>query len=552
MWEQQIRHDGLNAYRVIRGRAKEEVELKARLQLAAWNERWQRVQSAARVREERLKRSYSNEERRRIATERTTEAQAGLKTLEGTLTDALSRDPSVDWDSLKDHLGYAVPQPQKPIPMQMPPPPSRDSFRPVPNIIDRILASRRRKKEHACEQKFLEAEAAWNQQGVQTERHNKQTLESFDRQLEAWEAERSTFLKEQAKKNVEVDRLRESYFTLGSEGVSAYADEVLSESPYPDWLPRETAAEYVPTTGILVVDFELPNIDSLPKIKEVKYVIARAEFQEVLISEVQLKRIYDELLYQICLRTMHELFQSDRVNALKGAVFNGWVRSIDKTNGAETHLCVMSVQVGKGEFLPINLSQVDPKKCYKGLKGVSGTRLTDLSPVRPVLMLNREDDRFVPARDIAAGLDDKTNLAAMDWLDFENLIREIFEKEFSSNGGEVKITQASRDGGVDAIAFDPDPIRGGKIVIQAKRYTNTVGVSAVRDLYGTVHNEGATKGILVTTSDYGPDAYEFAKGKPLTLLSGSELLYLLGKHGYRVKIDLAEAKQIVTERDNRQ
>ena len=82
----------------------------------------------------------------------------------------------------------------------------------------------------------------------------------------------------------------------------------------------------------------------------------------------------------------------------------------------------------------------------------------------------------------------------MDWEDFEHLIRELFEKEFSVNGGEVKVTQASRDGGVDAVAFDPDPIRGGKIVIQAKRYTNTVGVSAVRDLYGTVLNEGATKG----------------------------------------------------------
>jgi restriction system protein len=57
----------------------------------------------------------------------------------------------------------------------------------------------------------------------------------------------------------------------------------------------------------------------------------------------------------------------------------------------------------------------------------------------------------------------------------------------------------------------------------------------VRDLFGTVHNEGAIKGILVTTSDYGPDAYEFVKGKPLTLLSGSELLYLLHKHGHRAQ-----------------
>ncbi len=114
----------------------------------------------------------------------------------------------------------------------------------------------------------------------------------------------------------------------------------------------------------------------------------------------------------------------------------------------------------------------------------------------------------------------------------------------SSNGGEVKITQASRDGGVDAIAFDPDPIRGGKIIIQAKRYTNVVGVSAVRDLYGTVMNEGATKGILVTTSNYGNDAYEFAKGKPLTLMNGANLLFLLEKHGHKARIDLKEAKEL--------
>jgi restriction system protein len=88
----------------------------------------------------------------------------------------------------------------------------------------------------------------------------------------------------------------------------------------------------------------------------------------------------------------------------------------------------------------------------------------------------------------------------------------------------------------------PDPLRGGKIVIQAKRYTNTVGVSAVRDLYGTVHNEGAKKGILVTTSDFGPDAHAFAKGKPLTLLNGGELLNLLERHGHAAKIDIREAK----------
>jgi len=59
----------------------------------------------------------------------------------------------------------------------------------------------------------------------------------------------------------------------------------------------------------------------------------------------------------------------------------------------------------------------------------------------------------------------------------------------------------------------------------------------VRDLFGTVHNEGATKGILVTTSGFGPASFEFAAGKPLQLISGGELLYLLAEHaGIEAKI----------------
>jgi restriction system protein len=97
-------------------------------------------------------------------------------------------------------------------------------------------------------------------------------------------------------------------------------------------------------------------------------------------------------------------------------------------------------------------------------------------------------------------------------------------------GLEARQTQASRDGGVDCVAFDSRPIFGGKVVIQANRYKNTVGVSAVRDLYGTVQNEGASKGILVTTSGYGQSSYQFANNKPLELIDGANLLYLLAEH----------------------
>jgi restriction system protein len=148
-------------------------------------------------------------------------------------------------------------------------------------------------------------------------------------------------------------------------------------------------------------------------------------------------------------------------------------------------------------------------------------------------------------KDVLANLPPGENLAEMPWEDFEHLCRELFESAFASSGAEVKVTRASRDQGVDAVIFDPDPLRGGKLVVQAKRYTNTVDVSAVRDLYGAVLNEGAMKGILVTTSHYGPEAYAFAKDKPLTLMNGGELLGLLERFGYQYRIDLQQAKSRV-------
>ncbi len=108
----------------------------------------------------------------------------------------------------------------------------------------------------------------------------------------------------------------------------------------------------------------------------------------------------------------------------------------------------------------INLAMVDPRACFRQLKGVGSSNLHSITPVAPIINLQRDDRRFIPSYGVAERLDEGFNLAAMDWEDFEHLIREIFEREFTSTGGEVRVTQASRDGGVDAVAFDPDPIRG--------------------------------------------------------------------------------------------
>jgi restriction system protein len=51
-------------------------------------------------------------------------------------------------------------------------------------------------------------------------------------------------------------------------------------------------------------------------------------------------------------------------------------------------------------------------------------------------------------------------------------------------------------------------------------------------------NEGAAKGILVTTSRYGRETREFAKDKPITLIDGENLVYMFQEHGHKVHISL--------------
>lgn len=381
--------------------------------------------------------------------------------------------------------------------------------------------------------------------------------DAHDKSVVAYEMEKSAFLakhaedqaaheKEVAEHNRAIEDLIGSLREGNEEAVMEHASLVLEASDYHGLIEKEFVLDYRSPDKTLLVEYELPNPDDLPTVKTVRFVRATGEFKETPLAAKAKKDLFEDTIYQIALRTIHEVLEADEFQNIENVAFNGFVTAINPANGLSNRNCILSVLCSRAEFEKIDLARVEPKACFKALSGVSAASLAALAPIPPIITIDKSDRRFVDGREIANTLDASVNLAAMDWEDFEHLIRELFEKEFNSRGGEVKVTQSSRDEGVDAIAFDPDPISGGKIVIQAKRYTRTVGVAAVRDLYGTVMNEGATKGILVTTSDFGPDAHKFATSKPLTLLNGANLLHLLSKHSYDARIDLAEAREALS------
>lgn len=354
----------------------------------------------------------------------------------------------------------------------------------------------------------------------------------LEKQRKEYEKEKSKFIEEQNKYNDTINSNRNKYENGDVGQIEEYFSFVLYSSKYPQEYIKDFELQYIKENKILVVSYYLPNEDLVPRTVQHKYVSTRNEIDEIKLTDKKFEKLYNDVIYMCCLRTIKELLASDDMNYIDEVVYNGWLKYIDKSTGKNAESCILTVEVDKNKFNEINLDNIDYKSCIKGLKGIFAPNILTLTPVVPYLNISRDDSRFIESKKANNITMDGFNLATMPWEDFEYFVRELFDKMFNVDGGEVKVTQASHDGGVDAIAFDDDPIRGGKFIIQAKRYNNVVPVSAVRDLYGTMIHEGATKGILVTTSFYGKEAYDFSKDKPITLIDGQALLGLLNKYGY--------------------
>jgi hypothetical protein len=111
-------------------------------------------------------------------------------------------------------------------------------------------------------------------------------------------------------------------------------------------------------------------------------------------------------------------------------------------------------------------------------------------------------------------------LREIDPRKFEMIIAEIFRNQ----GFDVELTPATRDGGMDVRAVRHGSFGTSLYLVECKRYAESkkVGVEVVRGLYGVLHQQNATKGVIATTSSFSRDAITFA----------SPLKYQLSLYGF--------------------
>ncbi|WP_328991085.1 restriction endonuclease [Kribbella sp. NBC_01245] len=477
---------------------------------------------------ERPARGDSPPARTAEAAERTAAVRERVRDLQAVLADALAIDVSgVDLQALKRAPRRAPPAVTGIDALPQPAPVWGD-FVPAPPGPWYWPGGRKRfaRRLRAAEERFAAAIEAHRES--EEERRKRVTRA---RRVEAEEQRRLD--DEAAEQHERVDAYQRSVQSGDRRAVSRYFQKVLDRIPEPCGFPKRRKVGYVPESTLLALEWDLPDLSVVPVDAAFRYDEDRDAVVAVPRAEAEIRRLYQGLVAQLALRALHLTFGSDRYGMVDTVVFNGMVHSVDLATGRDVRPCLITLRATRAQFTALVLDQLDPVACVRHYFAAEVSRHPEeLQPVEPVLEFDLADPRVIDPVDVISEIDRRPNLLELTAEEFEQLVHNLLTRM----GLETQLFRSRHDGGIDCVAYDPRPITGGKFVVQAKLYTRTVPPSAVRDLFGTVADAGATKGILITTSGFGPSSYQFANGKPLQLIDGTGLLALCHQHDIPARI----------------
>jgi restriction system protein len=114
---------------------------------------------------------------------------------------------------------------------------------------------------------------------------------------------------------------------------------------------------------------------------------------------------------------------------------------------------------------------------------------------------------------------DLHEIDAMAGLEFEWFLKPVFERQ----GYRAEVTQGSGDYGADLV------LRKGrkKYVVQAKRYSNNIGVGAIQQVVAAMPLYRAQSGIVVTNQYFTPAAVQLAEANGVRLIDREELAKMM-------------------------
>ncbi|MBC5996558.1 restriction endonuclease [Romboutsia ilealis] len=357
----------------------------------------------------------------------------------------------------------------------------------------------------------------------------KETKDKYQKEYDLYEKNEAKRLNEiksltqshQLKINEAINIKKELYKNRDATIISNYKEEILNQIDYPIEFRKCINIGYCKDSKKLVVDYLLPDIKIIPDIKRYEYKKTKDEIKSIPMNEKERNSIYNQVVLSIVLNSMDNLFKKDIDNNIDTIVFTGYIKDVDLATGQDISPYIVSAMVDKAVFNKIDMNRIDKLKCFKEtMQGRidinSNLRLKEIFPICKSDYLNKSVIN-----------NEGINLLEVDPFTLEDLVITLF----SNMGYDVMGTNRTNDGGIDCILNNNDPIMGGKVIGQVKRYKNNIDIPKLREFESVLRNSDAMKGIFISTSNFSTQCEKFAADNNISLINGSLLVDYFNQYG---------------------
>jgi restriction system protein len=262
------------------------------------------------------------------------------------------------------------------------PQPTDAAFTPHFGILDKLVGPLHDKKVAECQQLYQQALASWENTCAQLGQSNDRLEADYLARIQKWKTDKHAFEQTQANALAAADLKLQRYKAGSASEVVEFCSRILDQSVYPDFFEKSFDLDFNGVKRVLIVNYDLPAFVDFPKLESVKYVKAKDSFAESTLSAKAAGELYASFIFQVCLRTIQELFAADIAKVIQGVAFNGYVSATNPATGHVDRTCIVALNTTANAFAPLNLAKVDAEECFHALGGQSSDPLQKYRAVR--------------------------------------------------------------------------------------------------------------------------------------------------------------------------
>ncbi|GAA1662170.1 hypothetical protein GCM10009744_64920 [Kribbella alba] len=162
--------------------------------------------------------------------------------------------------------------------------------------------------------------------------------------------------------------------------IQEYVGIVLSNSVYPEIFPVSHEHGFSLATRELALTALIPEPSAVPAVKEYKYVKAKDEITPTALPAKAQKERYASAVWQVAVRTVHEVFEADRAGKISSIALTVGVNRVSPATGQPETVPLVAVAADRETFGSFDLGNVVPHATLTHMGAALSKSPVDLTP----------------------------------------------------------------------------------------------------------------------------------------------------------------------------